>query len=109
MKTGLVPTLVGTLTQHAALAQEAADAEALSSALEYLARCKQEMHELVALVEGGRLPEAVERYADVEKLLGQQQPSLAGTDVYVDLQVRSGACRWKVLNLCARSSAGSGL
>ncbi|GJE98094.1 hypothetical protein PsYK624_143160 [Phanerochaete sordida] len=94
-QTGLVPTLVGTLTQHAALAQEAADAEALSGALGYLARCKQEMQELVALVEGGRLPEAVERYTDVERLLGQQQPSLAGTDVYVDLQRRFRAMKDK--------------
>lgn len=87
MKTGLVPTLVDTLTRHVALAQEAADAEAMSDALEYLARCKLEMQELAALVERGRLPEAVERYRDIELLLAQHQPSLVGTDIYADLQV----------------------
>ena len=60
----------------------------MSSALDYLAQCKQEMQELAALVESGRLPEAVERYEGVEQLLSQQQPSLAGTNVYMDLQVR---------------------
>ena len=88
MKTGLIPTLISTLTRHAELAQTAADAEAMNDALAYLARCKQEMQGLVELVEGGKLPEAVERYADIEGLLEQQQPSLAGTDVHIDLQVR---------------------
>ena len=49
------------------------------------------MQELVELVEGGRLPEAVGRYGDLEQLLAQHQPSLMGTDVYVDLQVCSSA------------------
>lgn len=59
----------------------------MDTALTYLARCKREMQELVGLVQGGKLPEAVERYRDVEVLLAEQQPSLQGTEVYVDLQV----------------------
>ena len=92
MKTGLIPTLISTLTRHAELAQEAADAEAMNDALSYLARCKQEIQDLTGLVEDGKLPEAVERYKNVEKLLAQHQPSLVGTTVYVDLQVRSDSC-----------------
>ncbi|EKM50623.1 uncharacterized protein PHACADRAFT_213522 [Phanerochaete carnosa HHB-10118-sp] len=94
-QTGLVPTLVNTLTRHAALAQEAADAEAMSDALEYLARCKLEMQNLATLVEGGRLPEAVKRYRDIEHLLAQHQPSLIGADVYADLQRRFRAMKDK--------------
>lgn len=88
MKTGLVPTLINTLTRHSSLAQEAADAIAINDAISYLAKCKQEMQDLTGLVESGKLPEAVERYQAVERLLAQQQPSLLGTEVYVDLQVR---------------------
>ena len=88
MKTGLVPTLIATLTRHAALAQEAENASALNDAMSYLGKCKVEMQSLTDLVESGRLPEAVERYQVVEDLLSQRQPALLGTEVYTDLQVR---------------------
>ena len=88
MKTGLVPTLINTLTRHSSLSQETEDALALNNAMSYLARCKQEMRDLAGLVESGKLPEAVDRYQDVEHVLAEQQPSLQGTGVYVDLQVR---------------------
>lgn len=60
----------------------------MDEAMSYLARCKAEMRELVTLVETGKLPEAIARYHEVESLLGQQTPSLQGTEVYVDVQVR---------------------
>ena len=63
----------------------------MNDAMSYLARCKAEMRELVDLVDSGRLPEAVERYQDVERFLSHHEPSLQGTDLYVDLQVSSQA------------------
>ena len=88
MKTGLVPSLITSLTRHASLAQETEDANALREAMSYLAECKEAMRGLTDLVESGRLPEAVEKYQQTEHLLARQQPSLFGTEVYVDLQVR---------------------
>jgi protein transport protein DSL1/ZW10 len=110
VKTGLVPTLISALTRHAALAQEAADAAAMSVAVAYLARCKTKMRELVGLVESGKLPEAVEKCHEVEGLLGEHVPSLQGTEVYVDLQVRLQGIRpyyWVMLT--SLSSGGSEL
>ena len=52
-----MPKLLGTLTQHAVLAQEAADAEVMHQAMSHLAHCKREMQSLAALVGEGRLPE----------------------------------------------------
>lgn len=94
-ETGLVPTLIASLTRHASLAQDAADANALQEAMAYLAECKQEMRGLTELVESGRLPEAVEKYQKMEHLLAQRQPSLLGTEVYVDLQRRFRAAKDK--------------
>ena len=55
--------------------------------MSYLARCKREMRDLTGLVEGGKLPDAVEKYHDIEHLLSEEQPYLRGTGVYIDLQV----------------------
>ena len=97
MKIGLVPTLITRLTQHAALAQEAADAAAMNEAMAYLARCKTEIHELVLLVEAGQLSQAIQRYHEAEILLGQKNPSLEGTEVYLDVQVRSKLTPYQVV------------
>ena len=87
MKTGLVPNLVTSLTRHAALAQEAADADVKRVALAHLNRCRQEMRHLAQLVKEGRLPDAMAACEQFETLLSQSPRPLQDTPLLVDLKV----------------------
>ena len=82
-----MPKLLGTLTQHAVLAQEAADAEVMHQAMSHLAHCKREMQSLAALVGEGRLPDAVALCLSLEHTLATSPPPLPATKILNDIQV----------------------
>lgn len=86
---GILPTLVNTLTVHAALAQDASDAEVIHEAFSYLLQCRNAYSSVVSLVSAGELPEAVKESANVQQLLDGLPESLKQTTVVEDLKVRS--------------------
>ncbi|KAI0091457.1 Centromere/kinetochore Zw10-domain-containing protein [Irpex rosettiformis] len=92
-ETGLVPNLLSTLTQHAALAQELSDAEVMHQAMSHLAHCKREMQSLASLVEQGRLPDAIALCVGLERSLATAPPPLPSTDVVRDVQRRFRALK----------------
>lgn len=60
----------------------------MHQAMSHLKQCRQETRELAKLVDEGRLPEAVQKYQQAESLVFRQEPSLQGTQVILDMQVR---------------------
>ncbi|KAA1470237.1 hypothetical protein DENSPDRAFT_817768 [Dentipellis sp. KUC8613] len=80
-ETGLIPSLLNALTQHAALAQQALDAEVAAESLEHLLRCRTAFDELEGLVVEGRLPEAVEACHPLEKELCAAPTALSKSKV----------------------------
>ncbi|KAI0685608.1 Centromere/kinetochore Zw10-domain-containing protein [Cytidiella melzeri] len=92
-ESGLVPNLISTLTRHAALAQELADAEVMHQVMSHLAHCKREMQTLASLVGQGRLPDAVALCVSIDHLLATSPPPLPATAVMHDLQRRFRALK----------------
>ena len=87
---GILPTLVTSITVHAALAQDTSDAEAIHEALSYLLQCRNAYSSVVSLVSTGKLPEAVKESANMQRLLDGLPESLKQTAVIEDLKV--GGC-----------------
>ncbi|KAG7445004.1 uncharacterized protein BT62DRAFT_951320 [Guyanagaster necrorhizus] len=85
-ETGLIPTLIHSLTEHVTLAQENADAEVLHGCLSHLLRCRTELESLDSLVNAGKLPDAVAACKEVEVLLTDVPLPLTHSDVLVDLK-----------------------
>lgn len=87
LKSGLVPTLIRALEAHSTLAQQALNSEVTYEALEHLLRCRQEFDTLDALVNEGKLPEAVDACRAMESLLGAAPVALASSNAMVQLKV----------------------
>ncbi|KAJ3929915.1 MAG: hypothetical protein NXY57DRAFT_922396 [Lentinula lateritia] len=92
-ESGLVPSLVKTLTAHSTLAQKATNARIKHEALSYLLRCSKEFSSLEGLVRNGDLPEAVESCASIEQSLKDAPIALAQSDVYLDLKRKFNAAK----------------
>ncbi|KAF9815102.1 hypothetical protein IEO21_04799 [Rhodonia placenta] len=92
-QSGLVPTLLGTLIQHGALAQESLDADVHSHALSRLLHCKDEYYMLESLVHEGRLPEAVKACQTLEAALQSLPEYLGRSSVIVDIKRNFTATR----------------
>jgi len=86
-QSGLVPTLVQTLTTHAALAQQSTNAVITHNALSHLQRCRSKFNSPSSLVQAGRLPEAVETSGGLDALLDEAPMPLSQADVIHDLKV----------------------
>ncbi|KAJ7879914.1 hypothetical protein B0H14DRAFT_3082805 [Mycena olivaceomarginata] len=82
-ETGLVPTLVRSLTAHATLAQESTDATVRHEALSHLLRCRKEFGSVLSLVQLGKLPQAIEACG----------PHLHQTNVMLDLKRKFQAAK----------------
>ena len=78
------------LTVHAALAQDTSDAEAIHEALSYLLQCRNAYSSVVSLVSAGKLPEAIENSANMQRLLDGLPESLKQTVAIEDLKVGGG-------------------
>ena len=89
VQSGLVPTLLATLTRHARLAQDALDASVKRRNLVYLHRLKQEYDNLSTLANQGRLQEAVCAASGLESELKDAPEPLTRSSVMVELRVRS--------------------
>lgn len=87
MKTGLVPNLITSLTQHAALAQDAEDAHIHQETISYLAECRSRLQNLGRLVQEGLLPDAMKACTQVEELLAHSPSHLQDTNLLADLKV----------------------
>ncbi|KAF9045658.1 hypothetical protein BDZ89DRAFT_1099474 [Hymenopellis radicata] len=92
-ESGLVPTLINTLTKHAALQQETAESNVLYDCLDHLFRFKAELTSLDALIRDGRLPQAVEAYRNMDKLVEEHPRPLASSEILVDLKTKFRATR----------------
>ncbi|KAJ7066520.1 hypothetical protein C8F01DRAFT_1123579 [Mycena amicta] len=94
--TGLIPTLVRSLTTHATLAQQAADATVRHDSLLYLLRCRKAFSGVLSLVQLGKLPEAVVACAEFEQGHLQAAPAhLNETNVLSDLKRKFQAAKSK--------------
>ncbi|KAL1941263.1 hypothetical protein VTO73DRAFT_7475 [Trametes versicolor] len=85
-QSGLVPNLLSTLTSHAKLAQEVADARSRHDALAHLLRCRNELKRLTRLVEGGELPEATTAGSSLEESISRAPEPLQRSEVMADLK-----------------------
>ena len=88
LQSGLVPTLLATLTRHARLAQEALDTSVKRQNLVHLFGLKQKYDNLTTLAHQGHLPEAVGAAAALESELHASPEPLTRSTVMVELRVR---------------------
>ncbi|KAJ6518886.1 hypothetical protein C8R45DRAFT_807703 [Mycena sanguinolenta] len=92
-ETGLIPNLVRSLTAHATLAQESADATVRHETLSHLLRCRKEFGSILSLVEKGQLPQAIRSCAVFDQLLQDAPAHLQQTNVMLDLKRKFQAAR----------------
>ncbi|KAJ7255514.1 hypothetical protein B0H12DRAFT_1113859 [Mycena haematopus] len=92
-ETGLIPTLVRSLTAHATLAQESTEAVVRHETLSHLLRCRTEFGSVLALVEKGQLPQAIEACGVFDQLLQDAPPHLHQTNVLLDLKHKFRAAK----------------
>ncbi|KAH9913967.1 uncharacterized protein BXZ73DRAFT_106752 [Epithele typhae] len=90
-QSGLVPTLVNTLTSHAAVAQNAADARARHHALAHLLQSRNELRRLTRLVEKAELADATVACASLGKMIAEAPPPLLKSEVMGDMKRRCAA------------------
>ncbi|KAJ7696579.1 hypothetical protein B0H17DRAFT_1198090 [Mycena rosella] len=95
-ETGLVPTLVRSLTAHASLAQQSADATVRHETLSHLLRCRTEFGSVLSLVQLGKLPQAVEACGEFEQMFRDAPAHLHQTNVMVDLKRKFQATKSRV-------------
>ncbi|KAJ4475078.1 hypothetical protein J3R30DRAFT_3506442 [Lentinula aciculospora] len=92
-ESGLVPSLIKTLTAHLSLAQRATNARIKNEVLTHLVQFRDEFSSLETLVQNGDLPEAVESCTRMEQLLKDAPIALAQSDVYLDLKRKFSAAK----------------
>ncbi|KAG6868072.1 hypothetical protein C0993_007805 [Termitomyces sp. T159_Od127] len=85
-ETGLIPSLVRTLIEHAQLAEQAADAHVEHEALSHFLACRTSLNSLENLVNDGKLSEAIEVCKEVETLLQAAPTYLDETHVMADVR-----------------------
>ncbi|KAG6888664.1 hypothetical protein C0995_006782 [Termitomyces sp. Mi166 len=85
-ETGLIPSLVRTLAEHAKLAEQAAEARVEHEALSHLLACRTSLKSLENLVEDGKLSEAVGACREVETLFQSTPTYLDETRVMMDVR-----------------------
>ncbi|KAJ7130610.1 hypothetical protein C8R44DRAFT_613672 [Mycena epipterygia] len=85
-ETGIIPTLVRSLTAHATLAQQSTDAHVRHETLSHLLRFRTEFSSVLSLVQMGKLPQAVEACGEFEQLLQAAPAHLHQTNVMLDLK-----------------------
>ncbi|KAJ6581607.1 hypothetical protein B0H19DRAFT_930561 [Mycena capillaripes] len=92
-ETGLVPTLIRSLTAHATLAQQSTDATVRHETLSHLLRCRTEFGSVLSLVQVGKLPQAVEACAEFDQRLQAAPAHLHQTNVMQDLKRKFQAAK----------------
>ncbi|KAJ7043699.1 hypothetical protein C8F04DRAFT_727558 [Mycena alexandri] len=92
-ETGLIPTLVRSLTAHATLAQQCTDATVRHETLSHLLRCRTEFGSVLSLVQLGKLPQAVGACTEFEQLLQDAPAQLHQTNVMLDLKRKFQAAK----------------
>ncbi|KAJ7281438.1 hypothetical protein C8J57DRAFT_1433387 [Mycena rebaudengoi] len=92
-ETGLIPTVLRSLTAHSALTQESAVAAVRHQTLSHLLRCRTEFGTLLSLVQLGKLPQAVGACGEFEQLLQAAPNHLHQTKVILDLKRKFQAAK----------------
>ncbi|KAF8216598.1 hypothetical protein K438DRAFT_1797518 [Mycena galopus ATCC 62051] len=92
-ETGVIPTLIRTLTAHATLAQESTDATVRHETLSHLLRCRKEFGSVLSLVQKGQLPQAIEACGVFDQLLQDAPAHLHQTNVMLDLKRKFQAAK----------------
>ncbi|KNZ75119.1 Centromere/kinetochore protein zw10 like protein [Termitomyces sp. J132] len=85
-ETGLIPSLVRTLTEHAELTEQTTEARVEHEALSHLLACRTSLKSFENLVKDGKLSEAVGVCREVETLLQSTPTYLDETRVMVDIR-----------------------
>ncbi|KAF9466111.1 Centromere/kinetochore Zw10-domain-containing protein [Collybia nuda] len=93
---GIISTLLGNLTSHARLAQEASDAQVKFEALSHLLRCKTSFQALTTLIQAGKLSEAAEACDHLNTLLEGTPTHLNQTGIMVDLKTKFRAAHARI-------------
>ncbi|CAE6454428.1 unnamed protein product [Rhizoctonia solani] len=84
-QTGLLPTVLVTLSAHSTLAQDAQDSNVLHTALIHLTQCREDFKTLSTLVEGGHLPAAVRKSEEAQSLIQSAPHPLGRSAIMKDL------------------------
>ncbi|KDQ61547.1 hypothetical protein JAAARDRAFT_190291 [Jaapia argillacea MUCL 33604] len=87
-ESGLIPNLVKKLAAHAALTQQASDAQVSVNVQTHLQRCRSEFDSLTLSLERGQLPDAVMAGQRLEELIVNVPPPLGQAQVMMDLKKR---------------------
>ncbi|TCD71745.1 hypothetical protein EIP91_005511 [Steccherinum ochraceum] len=85
-ETGMIPNLIKTLSQHASLTQQVSNADVKFTVLSHLSRCKQDVVNLTALADEGRLPEVVDACKELDTVLESLPQPLDKSSVSADLK-----------------------
>ncbi|KAI0794459.1 hypothetical protein C8Q74DRAFT_1195156 [Fomes fomentarius] len=85
-QSGLILNLVSTLTSHAALAQETADARAQHGALAHLLHCRDGLRNLTRLVEKAELADATKASASLEGIVASAPEPLSKSEILADMK-----------------------
>lgn len=88
LKSGLIPNLMSSLTSHAALAQQTADARAQHGALAHLLQCREGLRDFTRLVEKGELADATKASASLEGIIASAPEPLSKSEILTDMKVR---------------------
>ncbi|KDQ19560.1 hypothetical protein BOTBODRAFT_126442 [Botryobasidium botryosum FD-172 SS1] len=84
-KSGLLPSLLETLSAHSKLAQEAQDSRTTFTAYSHLLKCQDELHTLSQLAGQGKLAQAVPQCEVVWSALNSAPEPLAKAQVVADI------------------------
>ncbi|KAJ3826774.1 hypothetical protein F5880DRAFT_1542189 [Lentinula raphanica] len=95
-ESGLIPSLVKTLTAHSTLAQKATNARIKREALAHLQQCKETLSTLEDLEGNGDLPDAVNCCTRMEELLRDAPAALAQSEVYMGLKRKCNAAKARI-------------
>ncbi|KAJ7623164.1 hypothetical protein FB45DRAFT_752778 [Roridomyces roridus] len=94
-ETGLIPTLIQSLTAHATLAQQSTDASLRHATLAQLLQCRTQFTSVTSLVQLGKLPQAVEACGKFEQLVEAAPTHLHQTNVMLDLKRKFQAAKFR--------------
>ncbi|KAI0792011.1 hypothetical protein C8Q75DRAFT_714752 [Abortiporus biennis] len=85
-ESGLVPTLIMRLSQHASLAQETIYSDVHHKTFSHLAQCRHDLEALSSLADTGRLSDAMRACHQFEDLLSHSPPPLERSVVMTDMK-----------------------
>ena len=87
LKTGILPSLLNTLSIHGSLTQQANDSDVTYAALAHLLRIQNELNSLSTCMQEGELPESAQACGRIQRLVAEAPSPLDRADIMCDIKV----------------------